>query len=52
MKASFNIGLVEGENCTVLKNNICDNIILLVIIRPQPRAPCAMNLEVTFSKML
>jgi hypothetical protein len=26
MKASFNIDLVKGENCTCLKNSICDNI--------------------------
>ncbi len=26
MKNSFNIGLVEVEGCTFLKNPICDNI--------------------------
>jgi hypothetical protein len=55
MKASFNISLVEGENCTILKNSICDNNFLLVIImcfHAQPKAPWAMNLEVAFLKVL
>jgi hypothetical protein len=31
MKTSFNIGLVEVESSTILKNNICDENILWLI---------------------